>query len=586
MLQFMISTKNKLELGILKKAFTSMDIAVIEFKPEFKYCLKMMQYTPDIIIIEITPNKTDELQFIHTAKKRKALENIPIIGYGNRVNKQTLELYCCHGILNYFSRPLSFTNLMKSINPELKKVKKSINKLSTSINKSQDIEILLDKNTLPSKKNEIMQKHVSNVLAFPFTVSKVLKISADEKAGAAELAKVIATDSVVTTNILKISNTVFFASSSKRITSIKEAIVRIGFNETRKIALSMAVMKLVDPDNRNFGFNRVDFWYHSLICALISERIARRLNDINNDTAFLAGLLHDFGVILLDEFFPEIFTRSLEKTTNEGNLFIDNVEEILGITHNDVIKNLFTEWKIPEDIIEAILNHQLIYSKSSNEKRLSLLSCCVALGNILAKALLFGKECDQLVCPIDNSVFTRLKMMAGFNADFLAGIYLDMKMYRKSLKLEDRDCPLLQSDINRGPEKNIGIINYANDIFIPPVQYLRTEDIPVTIFKPTDEPDDAEYDIILLWADETLTPEKALPFSQKYKGKGTSLSNMQETNGSTNAPLLICLRDTSNLDAFKNLAGIKVIPQNIDLRLFDMQVTEIISKKYAMKVME
>jgi HD-like signal output (HDOD) protein len=579
MVTFLISTSNELELSILKKAFSSMGISVLEFKPDFQYCLKMMQYIPNLIIIEIPRKNIDEFLFIKNVKKRKVLQDIPIFGYGNSINEQTMNFYCQQGLKEYFIRPLSFTNLLNSIPPDLKKIINSKDKQPLPNNKSEDIEILLDRKTLPSKKIDIIQKHISNVMAFPFTVSKVLKLTADKKAGADDLAKVISTDPIITANILKVSNTIFFAGSNRRITSVKDAIVRIGFNETRKIVLSMSVMELLNTDNKNVGFNRVDFWYHSLACALFSERIARKINSLNNDIAFLAGLLHDFGIILLDEFFPDIFTQSLEKTTNEGGLFIEKVNDILGITHNDVIEKLFMKWKLPEILIESILNHHLIFSDSSNEKLINPLSLCVALGNILAKTICFGMECDQFICPVDNNIFSTIKMLKGFNPDFLAGVFLDIKTYRNFLKLEERDLPYSTSDINRGREKSIGFINHANDLFLPPVLYFGKENISVSIFNTIDNLDNNEYDIIIIWAGDTLTLDGAMQILQNYKKSEKMIQNKEKVDQARITPVLFCLKNNSNIEKFKNNTEINFILQHIDMRLFDMQVVEMISEK-------
>ncbi len=203
----------------------------------------------------------------------------------------------------------------------LKTLNKTIEKRDIASERKEDISLILHPDTEPGRKIGAMVRHIANLAAFPFIVAKVLKIAGDEGTGAIELARAARADPYIVAHLLKISNSVFFASTHHRINSVKDAIIRIGFMETRRIVMGMSVMKLFETRNKNLGFDRVDFWYHSLAVAIIAEHAARRAGSVDAEEAFLAGLLHDLGIILLDDYFPEVFDAVLHDTAQHAGSF-------------------------------------------------------------------------------------------------------------------------------------------------------------------------------------------------------------------------------------------------------------------------
>ncbi len=110
----------------------------------------------------------------------------------------------------------------------------------------------------------IMRNHITKLLAFPATVANILRVTQSESSGAGDLSLVIKTDPAVAAEILKAANSVHFARGGTRISNVKEAIVRIGFMESKKLALSLSVFKLKQHSNFTTGFNHIEFWFHSL----------------------------------------------------------------------------------------------------------------------------------------------------------------------------------------------------------------------------------------------------------------------------------------------------------------------------------
>jgi HD-like signal output (HDOD) protein len=414
--------------------------------------------------------------------------------------------------------------------------------------KGKDIEQLLNKETLGSKKIEIMVNYVAGLMAFPFTVARVLQLAESEKSAASDLAKVIQTDAVISAQLLKISNSVLFASLNRRIGSVKDAIIRVGFRETKRLVMSMSVMKLFSNTNKNFGFDRTDFWYHSLVCGIIAERMAKQMGTVNMEEAFLAGILHDFGILLLDEFFPEVFSKVLEETADKGQQFIVSEKAVLGVTHNDMIAELFAKWKLPESVTDGIVHqYQFHEYKDALDTPSKKLSLCVGLSDVLAKTVSLGRECDQYIIPVENWVFEQVKMPGGFTKSLLEDVTNQMKLYQEFLKIdkniETSDDKV--ADAAAAEQTRIGVANCAKDIFVPPLMYLEKEGYAVTPMRLDSlKTHDGTLHLVCLWADEGISAETIKQYCQITKA---SDAPRQSGKPSGNTPVLVFIDEKSSV---------------------------------------
>ena len=575
MVSLMLVSQNERETQILKMAFEQRGIKVLLSKAEYQNYIKTLQFMPDIILMEMPRPHMQQLHFASLIKSHKKGKRIPMIGYGDAIDTVEKNGILKIGFTSYFERPVRFSQLIKLIENLLRQVDKKLDTQDdVAQDKDRDIELLLATETPPMKKIEIMTGYVSQLLAFPFTVAKVLSLAESIKSAAADLARVIEADPVLSTQILKLSNSVLFASLNRRISSIKDAIVRIGFRETKRLVMSMSVMKLFKEENKSAGFDRVGFWYHSLATGVIAERLARRVGTVNTEEVFLSGLLHDFGIIVLDEFFPTLLLRVLEETANRGALFIDRETALLGINHNDVVKELFSKWKLPEVVREGIVKQYDIESfKDAIDSPEKKYAVCVAMGNFLAKALILGKECDMYVTPLDNSFFSFIKMQAGFTKSFIDDVYAEMNLYREFLKMDVPDASGTAEGSAPGDKKRIGIINLTSSVFVPPLYYLGKEGHAVNqILASTPlSKYDAAFDAVVVWAGGQSAAEDI--------GKHTHIVKYSETPPEAGkqpafAPVLaLVAKEAEGLAAAEACKTVSFSYTSMDLRQLDKHLT-------------
>ena len=109
--------------------------------------------------------------------------------------------------------------------------------------------------------------------------------------------------------ILKLANSVYFSRGGRRILDIKDAVVRIGFAQAKNIAMSLSVFEISKERNYATGFDHTEYWFHCIAVATIAEKLAKVSQLIPQEEAFIAGLLHDLGTLLFNNFLMIYFLK-------------------------------------------------------------------------------------------------------------------------------------------------------------------------------------------------------------------------------------------------------------------------------------
>jgi len=574
MASIMLISENQREMQILKLAFEQKNISILTSRADYTNYVKILQYIPDIILMELPHIAHQQLHFSEMLRQHKKTKHIPLIGYGDKIDEGVKKGLLCKGVFHYVDRPLKFSFLLDMIVRILKKSKKDIGiPQQQAGDKEKDIELLFDKETLPTKKIEIMTEYVAKLMAFPFTVAKVLQLADSEKSAAGDLAKVIQADPVISAQLLKISNSVLFASLNRKIGSVKDAIIRVGFRETKRLVMSMSVMSLFGGDTKNQGFDRTSFWYHSLVCGIIAERLARQMGTVNTEEAFLAGILHDLGILLLDAFFPTVFARILEDTVSSRTQFIKAEKALLGVTHNDMVGELFSKWKLPDSVAEGVISqyrfHEFSNAVDTPGKKMAL---CVGLSDAVAKACGLGRECDQFVTPIENWVWAALRMPAGISRNFLADVSNQMKLYREFLKMGKQENGPNVEDKAAAEKIRVGTCNAAADVFAAPLLYMDSEGYSVEAFTlDVLKTASGKFHCIVLWADQSITADVVTQFSKIVK----CTENPKGEQSPGFAPAIVFVNEAAPLFAQKDsFTGVTMLGKSCDLREMDAPILQ------------
>ncbi len=163
----------------------------------------------------------------------------------------------------------------------------------------------------------------------------------------------IAQDKSLAAQCLQMANSPLFGHWQK-VDSLREAVIGLGFQRLRDIAMSCGVLNLLPKDCG--GVDPVAFWEHSLGCALVCRHFARKIS-FDDPKAYLSGLLHDLGIIVNLWVLPHEFGAAFELAKAEGIPLHEAEERVLGFTHCDSGRILAERWDLPADLVEVISLH-------------------------------------------------------------------------------------------------------------------------------------------------------------------------------------------------------------------------------------
>lgn len=243
---------------------------------------------------------------------------------------------------------------------------------------------------------------VEKMPAFPKSVQRVAQLTSNIEVSAKEIVQVIEYDPVLTVKILKVINSAFYGLSHK-INSVQRAVVHIGLNTVKNLAMSVAAIGMLKTTNKaHFSANA--FLLHALTTAAISRRLAERIGLSQHECsdAFVAGLLHDFGKAVFAEFVPEQFKLALTKSL-EQNIPLHLTEtEFIGLNHIEAGALLAEKWRLSDSMIDAIRHHHDIPVDSFGE--------CLFAANQISKQLRFGNAGNPVIEELPDSVATRFGM--------------------------------------------------------------------------------------------------------------------------------------------------------------------------------
>lgn len=241
---------------------------------------------------------------------------------------------------------------------------------------------------------------VDGMPAFPKSVQRILELTRDVNSTPKELVEVIDKDPVVTVKILKVVNSAYY-SLPKQITSIGHAVVYLGFNTVKNLALSIAAIGMLPKDNAS-GFDVQQYLLHSLSTAGIAKQLANRVKDADPMDCFIAGLLHDFGKIVFAQFMPNEFRAALLISSKDGGSLFAALQQTVGADHAIVGAMLVEKWRFAPHLIETIRHQHLAALKDTD------MIACVFGANQISKKLNFGFGGNYCVDEFPATVQKRL----------------------------------------------------------------------------------------------------------------------------------------------------------------------------------
>ncbi|HKZ18157.1 MAG TPA: HDOD domain-containing protein, partial [Geobacteraceae bacterium] len=208
-------------------------------------------------------------------------------------------------------------------------------------------------NTKMTKAQSLI-KGVNELPTIPDIASKVIGLLDNPEVELEELADMILTDQVMASRVIKIVNSPLFRPMHE-IKSIKRALIYLGFRHIREIALTCSIIDAFG--NRSGVFDIKTFWEHSFGVGVVAKIIAQRVRYPEVEKAYIVGIVHDIGEVLLSYYFMDDFQKIIDMLQGTPKSFVEAEEIILGTTHCEVGLCLAKKWNFPPEYCDVILNH-------------------------------------------------------------------------------------------------------------------------------------------------------------------------------------------------------------------------------------
>lgn len=236
-----------------------------------------------------------------------------------------------------------------------------------------------------NKELESMIMSASDLPTIPVVATKVMQLIESESASAEELAKVVASDPAVAARVLKISNSSFYGCQ-RQIQTLSHAIMVLGFGTLKSLVVAASVKQVYKP----YGLTEKMLWEHSFGAGLAARVIASGTRIVNEEEAFLGGLFHDIGKIILNNLDNQKFQMVVQKSYNEGMSFIDAEQQVFSYNHAEVGGLVIKKWNFPSILMHAVLKHHSFDFADDEDIYQVRLTCVVGLANLICHKLGIG----------------------------------------------------------------------------------------------------------------------------------------------------------------------------------------------------
>lgn len=224
---------------------------------------------------------------------------------------------------------------------------------------------------------ELLIMTASDLPTIPVVATKVMHLIESENATAAELAKVVASDPAVAARVLKISNSSFYGCQ-RQIQTLSRAIVVLGFATLKSLVVAASVKQVYQP----YGLTEKMLWEHSFGAGLAARIIAKETRVVSEEEAFLGGLFHDIGKIIMNTMNRTQFQDAMQRCYNDGVTFEEAEKQVFPYTHSEVGGLVIKKWNFPNMLMHAVLNHHTFEFAEDEDSCQINLTCIVGLADL------------------------------------------------------------------------------------------------------------------------------------------------------------------------------------------------------------
>lgn len=283
-----------------------------------------------------------------------------------------------------------------------------------------------DKTAMRPESIDAVVDQITEVSSVPQAALKAMEVARDPEAAAVDLSSVVEGDPALCARVLRMANSAAHGLRAK-ITNIQQAVSYLGFSQVRDLAMTAWVCAVFNEDGTIGTYQRTKLWRHMVAVGVCSRLIASRLKLANFQNAFLAGLLHDIGIIFADQHVHDEFRTVIHELRDDRTL-TEVEQECLGFDHTILGARVAAKWRFPAPVQDAIRFH---HASMRYEGRYSEIVQCVEIANV--------------ICTLKNITSVGRKLIRGPVAAM------------ERLRLQGTDVAILAVDLDDELSRNEGL---------------------------------------------------------------------------------------------------------------------------------
>ncbi|MCA9782213.1 MAG: HDOD domain-containing protein [Candidatus Delongbacteria bacterium] len=251
---------------------------------------------------------------------------------------------------------------------------------------------------------EEVVRSVSQVATLPEMHLRLLEVMNNPRSSALDMARVISRDPGLTARLLKRSNSAYYGMGST-VATVTRAITVVGVSQLRELSVSTSVVRMFKRLPQDL-LDMDAFWQHSVLVGVIAKEMALMLKLPDTEEAFVAGLLHDVGRVLLVLAMPVEYRKVLLFARASGRWLNQVEHDQLGFTHAQVGGALFRSWGLPRSLEHAAEFHH--FPELVTRQR--TVTSMVHLADAMAHGLEIGNSGETRIPPFQSRFWEELQL--------------------------------------------------------------------------------------------------------------------------------------------------------------------------------
>jgi HD-like signal output (HDOD) protein len=192
-----------------------------------------------------------------------------------------------------------------------------------------------------------MVSRIKDLPPLPTLVSKALQMLADPETPSEEIEEVIGQDQALVAKLIKVGNSALYGGLQK-VTTLRQVLTRLGLKTTRNIVLTASTRSYFLKNRKGMRVWGQFLWQHSVESGLAARRIAETIHYPDPEEAFIGGLVHDIGKLIILMLFPELYKEILK--VKKVNQMASKTSEtrVIGSDHEQIGRLLMDQWNMPD----------------------------------------------------------------------------------------------------------------------------------------------------------------------------------------------------------------------------------------------